>query len=229
VPAAEGAAAELPKRGTERALRVSVLVTLFLGLLMGFLGSLPTAGPVGMLVVSRALMGRPRSGLHVALGSAVAEATYALVAFWGFAVVLARFPQLVAASRLLACVLFAAMGLYLVVRGIAPRAPGAPPDHGGQKSALLGFTMTALNPTLLLTWGSAAGVAHATGLPPVGQLAAIPFAIGVGCGSLGWFAILLWLLARVRVAPPTLALVIRWMGAALLVAGVALGVRLTLS
>jgi threonine/homoserine/homoserine lactone efflux protein len=208
---------------------VEVVVTLLLGLLMGFLGSLPTAGPVGMLVASRALTGRPRSGLHVALGSAVAEATYALVAFWGFAVVLARFPQLVAASRILACILFAAMGLYLVLRGVAPTVPGVPLDRGGQRSALLGFSMTALNPTLLISWGSAAGVAHATGLPPAGQLAAIPFAVGVGCGSLAWFAILLWLLARVRVQAPTLAIVVRWMGAALLVGGVALGVRLTLS
>src|SRR5512140_2064902 len=116
-----------------------VLFTLVLGLALGFLGSMPSAGPVGMFVVSEAVSGRPRAGLHAALGSAVAESAYAFVAFWGFAMVLARFPHLVSTSRFLACVALVAMGLYLLVRGGAPRPTSALPDRGGPRSALLGF------------------------------------------------------------------------------------------
>ena len=203
-----------------------MVATLLLGFVLGFLGSVPTAGPVGMLVVSRALVGRPRTGLHIALGSALAETTYAVVAFWGFTAVLARYPHLVAASRISACVLLVALGLYFVVRGPTGGSSQAAQDRGGPRSALLGFTMTALNPTLLVTWGAAVGIAHSTGIAASSSSAAISFGLGAGAGILSWFTILVWLVARVRLRPASLNIIVRAMGGVLLASAVVVGVHL---
>ena len=60
------------------------------GLLFGFVAAMPMAGPIWALVFERALRGRMREGLYVAIGGAVAEAVYAALAFWGFAALLER-------------------------------------------------------------------------------------------------------------------------------------------
>src|ERR1700733_5872360 len=185
-----------------------MIAAFLLGLVMGFLGSIPTAGPVGMLVVARGLMGRPKTGFLVATGSTFAEMFYAFVAFWGFAAVMARFPHLTLAARVLPCVTFAALGLYLAVGANIAKNPTPARERGRKRTVLLGFGMTAVNPTLLVTWGAAAGVAHSTGLPATTVPGAILFALGAGAGGLAWFAVLLWLLARIRMRAPSLRLVL---------------------
>jgi threonine/homoserine/homoserine lactone efflux protein len=206
----------------------SITFAAMLGFALGFFGSVPTVGPIGMLVVSRGLMGRPRSSRHIALGAALAEAGYAALAYWGFTKVMARFPHLVSTSRVVACGLLVGIGLYFALRGASPRATQAE-DRGGPRSALLGWTMTAFNPTLLVTWGAAVGIAHSTGLAPPTSWAALPFALGAGAGILAWFEVLVRLVARVRMTPPTLNVVVRAAGGVLLVCGAVAGVHLFLT
>jgi threonine/homoserine/homoserine lactone efflux protein len=45
-----------------------------LGFAFGFVGSIPVAGPIAALVLSRGLEGRARSALSLAAGAALAEA-----------------------------------------------------------------------------------------------------------------------------------------------------------
>ena len=68
-----------------------ILIALVAGSVMGFLGSMPIAGPVAVLVLERGLIRRRREGLGVALGAAAAEAIYAFLAFWGLGAVLPIF------------------------------------------------------------------------------------------------------------------------------------------
>ena len=51
------------------------------GFARGFIGSMPVAGPVAVLVVSRSLEGRLRDGALIGLGSALAEGAYAFLAY----------------------------------------------------------------------------------------------------------------------------------------------------
>ena len=202
-----------------------MVATLLLGFVLGFLGSVPTAGPVGMLVVSRVLMGRPRTALHIAVGSTLAEAAYAFAAFWGFAAILLRFPQVIATSRVAACVLLVGVGLYFVVRGPSTGALKETHDRGGPRSLLLGLSMTALNPTILVTWGAAVGIAHGAGVAVTAPWAALPFAVGAGAGILSWFTILVWLVARVHLRPATLNVIVRALGGLMVVSALAMGAR----
>jgi threonine/homoserine/homoserine lactone efflux protein len=121
------------------------------GLLLGFLGSMPIAGPISALVVQRALECRARAGIYLASGSAVAEALYAFVAFWGYAAFLGRHPDLLPASRLVGGLVLVALGVYFLSRNVRRGSPTPTAGRDG-RAALLGFTMTIANPTLIVTW-----------------------------------------------------------------------------
>ncbi|MFO0744725.1 MAG: LysE family transporter [Myxococcota bacterium] len=89
------------------------------------------------------------------------------------------------------------------------------------KSFTVGFSLTALNPTLLATWTAAATMIQGRKLFPVDVPHSVPFSIGVILGAFSWFGVLVWLLSRYRhrFSPLTLQRVIRWMGVGLIVLG----------
>ena len=68
------------------------------GLVMGFAGSVPVAGPINMLVFSFGLQGRLRSATLIALGGALPEAFWAGLAFWGFTALLERYAWIEAGA-----------------------------------------------------------------------------------------------------------------------------------
>jgi threonine/homoserine/homoserine lactone efflux protein len=208
-----------------------MLVALLLGLICGLVGAMPIAGPVAAVVVSQALDRHPRTALLVAVGSATAETAYVFMAFWGMATLLHRFPLLLPASRIVACVVIAALGIYFVIRPTGSkgkRRKERKTAAGHLGSLVLGFTMTIANPTLIVTWTAAVGVARSTNLLQVDARNALPFAGGAGLGIVAWSAMLVWLLGifRARVGEKTIGHVIRGMGVALIVGSLGLGIRM---
>jgi threonine/homoserine/homoserine lactone efflux protein len=205
-----------------------VTLALLVGLFLGFLGSMPIAGPIAVVVVSKGLENKTRAGIGIAAGAAAAESAYAFMAFWGLTSVLNRFPVILRASRLLGCALLIALGVYFIFRKRKDAAlPQDQVERAGYRNVLFGLSVTIANPTLIVTWTAAVSAAHSTGLLRVRALDAFPFAGGVAVGIVGWFALLLWLLSRFRskVNPSTLDRVIRGMGVLLVLLGVALALR----
>jgi threonine/homoserine/homoserine lactone efflux protein len=199
-----------------------------IGFLFGFLGSVPVAGPISILVLERGLSGRYRSGLYLAIGSAIAESVYATLAFFGLSALLGRYPMIVPASQALGAVVLVTLGVVLVRRSPhAAAAAAAPPRAAAQGDLLLGFSITALNPTLIATWTAAVTALYATGLvhPSPGQ--APLFSAGVCSGIVVWFGILLWLTRRygARLSRPMLDRLVRVLGVVLMGMGVWFGVR----
>ena len=189
---------------------------------------MPIAGPTAVVVVAKGLENKVRSGAYIAVGSALAEMVYAFMAFWGLTAALNRFPVLLPASRLLGCIILMALGFYFVFRkGTSGKDARPEPERVGYRNVLFGLSITALNPTLILTWTAAVSAAHSTGLLRVHAMDAFPFAGAVGIGIVTWFLTLLWLLShfRKKVKPASLDRVIRGMGAILVVVGGALGAR----
>jgi len=209
-----------------------VLAALLTGIVLSFIGSMPVAGPIAVLVLSKGLDRQPRAGLFIAIGAAVAESVYAGLAFVGLTAALARFPWLLPASRAVGSLILSGIGAYLVAR--RPRsAPGPAPEAprtrgtGRLGHAFLGLSVTGLNPTLIITWTAAVGAAHAAGVLRVREADALPFAVGVATGIIAWFTTLLALLGRFHQRLPAAWIdrVIKVMGLALLVGGLTLGVR----
>ena len=197
-----------------------MIIAALIGFLFGFIGSMPVAGPIAALVFARALQGRMRSGLRIAMGGAVAEAAYAALAFWGFAELLEQYPWVQQVSNAAAAVILTVLGILFVRH--KPGEPQESPEEDQPRSGfLLGFTITALNPTLIATWAAAAAMLLSTGLVAFEGAHALPFSVGAMVGIVAWFATLLRLVAhfRERFSYATLARVIRAMGWFLLVVG----------
>ena len=172
-------------------------MALLVGLTLGFFGSIPVAGPISILVLKDALEKGHRQGSHIALGAAVGESFYAFVAFWGLTTVLETFPVLIPISKIVGAVLVIALGIYLVVRRPKPTsATGEKLADRQTKLWLRGFLIAVLNPTLLATWTTIVTGLNAASLVEPSPRGAIPFAIGVGIGILGWFAFLVEVVVR---------------------------------
>jgi threonine/homoserine/homoserine lactone efflux protein len=191
---------------------------------------MPIAGPIAVVVVSKGLENKTRAGICIAAGAAAAESAYAFMAFWGLTSVLNRFPVVVRASRLFGSALLIALGLYFIFRkskDAAPPGDRSKEERAGYKNVLFGLSVTAANPTLIVTWTAAVSAAHSTGVLRVRALDAFPFAGGVAIGIVGWFSLFLWLLSRFRskVNPSTIDRVIRGMGILLVVLGVVFVLR----
>jgi threonine/homoserine/homoserine lactone efflux protein len=190
---------------------------------------MPVAGPIGILVLGRGLQDRARSAIHLAVGSALAESVYAYLAFWGFSALLATHPWIEPISRGLAALILTGLGLHLVLKK-PPREVVAQPPHpnvGNRRSFLLGITITALNPTLVATWGAAVTALHSLDIVAFDSRRALPFSIGVCIGISSWFVVLLTLLARFRgrFRRSTLDRTVRLMGVLLLLLGLFFAVR----
>jgi threonine/homoserine/homoserine lactone efflux protein len=200
-----------------------MLLALALGAIFGFVGSMPVAGPIAILVFAEGARGRARSAFYVAFGAALAESLYAFVTFWGFAELLRRYPLVVPVSRALGSILLLGAGAYLCLRGRRDdRGPQSDPSttkRGGK--FLLGFTITALNPTLLVTWTAAVTALSSALGHGLRTRDAPPFAAGACAGIVGWFSLLLVLMRRYRrnFSPSTLDRVVRGAGALLVCLG----------
>jgi threonine/homoserine/homoserine lactone efflux protein len=200
-----------------------------IGFLAGFVGSMPVAGPIAILVFGRGLEDRTRSAIYLAVGAALAESVYAYLAFWGFGELLASYEWIDPVSRGLAAVLLTVLGLRFALKRNTPEPVVTPPDPaiGNKRSFLLGMTITALNPTLVATWGAAVTFLYSLHVVEFGWGRALPFSIGVCLGISAWFVVLLWLLARYksRFRRATLERVIRIMGMVLTGLGLLFAVR----
>jgi threonine/homoserine/homoserine lactone efflux protein len=197
-----------------------MFLALIVGIAFGFVGSMPPAGPIAVLVFARGLSGQHRSGLAIAGGAAVAEGGYAFLAYWGTGELVSRFPAALLASKGAATLILLGLGVYCLVARptFGPSEPSAPPV---QSSVALGLGITALNPTFLATWTAAVTVLHSTGFVPASVAAAGPFALGAAVGIYLWFWVLLVLMRRYAGAlrPAAVGWALRAIGLALLAMG----------
>ncbi|MGD8858924.1 MAG: LysE family transporter [Myxococcales bacterium] len=214
-----------------------MLTAPLIGFVLGFFGSIPVAGPVGVLAFNRGLDGRSRGALSLATGSAIVEAAYAYLAFWGFSQLLTSYPWIRTATSGAAALILLGLGVHFAFRRNDPDAAEHPPDPtvGVKRSFVLGFTITALNPTLLATWPAALTMVHSF-LEPFGvslfaRERALSFSAGVCVGIVSWFALLLALLGRYkrRIPQHTIDRIVRGTGFVLIGFGVWFGVRFVLT
>lgn len=205
------------------------MLAALLGFLFGFVGSMPVAGPVAVVVFGRGIEDRGRSGLYIAVGSAFAESVYAYLAFWGFSAFLTQYRWIETVSTIAAAVILSGLGLrFMLKRSVTERPVDAPRARVGKKrNFVLGFMLTALNPTLIATWTAAVTTVYSLQVVDFDERGALPFSIGACTGIVTWFATLLYLLKRfrARVSPAVLERVLRVMGAFLLVLGIVMAGR----
>jgi threonine/homoserine/homoserine lactone efflux protein len=197
-------------------------------LLFGFVGSMPLAGPIAIMSVARASRGKYSEALRVGLGAAVAEGIYASLAFWGFTTFLASHAMVVPVSRAVTAIVLAAIGVRFVFW-----KPSKEKDVRENKAgtALLGFSVSAINPTLLLTWSAAVAALYSHGLGEAPAIYAIPFGLCAASGIAAWFITLGALFKKYggKLPQATLTWIIRSMGLVLVVLALWSAVKLVRS
>ncbi|MBW2528342.1 MAG: LysE family transporter [Deltaproteobacteria bacterium] len=195
-----------------------MLTALLVGFALGFIGSMPVAGPIAALVFARGAEGRFRSGSFIALGAALGESLYVFGVFYGFSEVLTRYGWIVPVSRAAAAIILTVLGVvFLRAKQAEPESSDASAERAWP-SFLLGVTLTALNPTLLATWTAAVTTLYSADVLTFSGANAPPFAFGACVGIASWFLLLLALIRRFRerLTLRTLARVVRVVGVFLL-------------
>ncbi|ATB44281.1 hypothetical protein CYFUS_009768 [Cystobacter fuscus] len=195
---------------------MELLLTVLVAFAFGFIGSMPLTGPVAVMVFSECLRGHHGVALRVGLGAALAEACYAAVAFWGFTHFFSAHPAVLPVSKGLSALLLVALGVYFA--RWSPRGDSALEPERHVTGFLVGFSVSALNPTLLATWSGVVAFLYARQLVHFTHLGVLPFGFGAGAGVACWEAALVGLLWRHgrRFSLRAMTWVVRGMGVLLL-------------
>jgi threonine/homoserine/homoserine lactone efflux protein len=206
---------------------MQLLAICIMALVFGFVGSMPLAGPIAILAVSRATQQRFGEALRVGLGAAAAEGIYAGLAFFGFSTFLADHAVVVPISHGMTALVLVAVGLRFVFWK-ASDGPERARDENKAGTVLFGFTVSALNPTLILTWSAAVAFLYSRGLHEPSPAYAVPFGLCAAAGVAAWFVVLVLLLRRYHGHLPSgvLTWVVRAMGLVLVVLGLLSGAKL---
>ena len=211
---------------------MTLWVELLAGALMGFFGSIPVAGPVALVVVSRGLSGDTRGGLRVTLGAGVAEGVLAAIVFGGLGLAIQEAPGLERLLDWLGVAVLVLIGGWFTLKGLGEPALQAEtassgPGHPGRDFAL-GVSMVAGNPGMIGTWGGAIAALEGTGAVQASVSAAPAFGLGVAMGVVGWFWLGLLALQRWRgsLNGRVMDATVRGIGVVLLSLGVAAGFAL---
>lgn len=171
---------------------------LLIGIAAGALTGVPI-GPVNVAVIDAAYRHTLRRAMAVALGGSIADGLYAALGILGVAPAIRAYPQI-------PNLLYIASGLLLLGYGILtarsqPVAPAQPaPDENRPSTATIqrrdmwqgftvGFSLIILNPAAIVTWVVLMGQF----IPEATTAGGIAWAIGVMCGSFGWFALVAYL------------------------------------
>jgi threonine/homoserine/homoserine lactone efflux protein len=157
------------------------------GALLGFLVSVPPAGPAVLMVLHRALQGESWRGFLLGLGTTAANLPYIALGALGYGAVLERFPRLSAGFDLLGALVLVLIAVHQLR---SPVEIGAPTGSGARNDIVTGFVLGITNPTRLFTWAMVAAIVSEPEVALDGsRLAAWTLAVAVG--QVAWWATLL--------------------------------------
>lgn len=204
---------------------MDILLPILLGFGIAFVGSMPIAGPLAVLVVRRATEREYRSAFFVTLGGALAEALVALVVGITFPLLGSLVANVVQLARGVGAAVLLAAGLLLLVRpqigsGVRPRRR--------HTSIFVGMAAAGMNPTIVATWLLVLTSLYGVGWLSLSYTSALLFALGVLGGVVAWFSLLLLVGERLEhvITPARREILMRVLGIAMIAASVYLVAQL---
>ncbi len=202
-----------------------MLIAAAAGFAFGFVSSMPIAGPIAALVFSRAVDNRIRSGLGIAVGASFGEAIYAFLTFLGFSTLLTEYEFITPVSQAAATVILLLLGVFFLLKKEAGEKETRDDAGSIGRDLLLGFTISALNPTFIVTYAAATATLFSSGLIEFKPWLAVPFTLGTIVGIVAWFSLLIFFLHyfKGRFTHRTLTRIVRVMGVLLIGGGLYFG------
>ena len=165
---------------------------------MAFFGSMPPVGPIAVLLLERGVSGRDREGRGIALGAAVAETAYCGLAMAGVSELMKRYAIVETIARLVGIGVLLALGVYFARFTTSSKASDSAPVSTSGRPVALGFTVSAANPVLIITWSGSIATLLSFAHLRFDFAERGVFVGGVFVGMFGWFHLFLWMLRRYR-------------------------------
>ncbi len=134
----------------------SFITISIIGFIAGFIFSMPIAGPISIMIVSSALKGRLRACNLMALGAALADFIYVLVAVYGITNLFSAYKQVIPYILGPGSILMVYIG-YRIMRTkfkIDRLEEAADPNNTEKDSGAFysGFMINFFNPTIFFGW-----------------------------------------------------------------------------
>lgn len=175
---------------------------LLAGSAMGFFGSVPVAGPVALVIVSRGLQSEFRRALLMAVGAGIAEGLLAAFVFAGLGFASANVEWLAPVLDYVGVGVLILVGLWFATRGLAGGMTSNETcddrEVSWAREVALGAGMVLGNPGMFGTWGGAVAALEGTGFAEASVAGAPSFGVGVCLGVIAWFWLVLQAIKRWR-------------------------------
>ncbi len=132
---------------------ISPFITIALiGLLAGFVFSMPIAGPISILITSNALSGKLRFCILAALGASFADFVYVFLGVLGLTETYHLYRPYIPYALILGSFFIIAIGIKIFRTKIKLPSSDEKIINQGRNGFLSGFLINFLNPTLFLGW-----------------------------------------------------------------------------
>ncbi|MDW8307030.1 MAG: LysE family transporter [Leptospiraceae bacterium] len=205
------------------------MLGLFLGFIFGFIGSMPLTGPIAVVVLRLAFLNQFGQARLVMVGAALAEGIYCALAMFGFDILTKKYPMTLEVIRTFSGILLIVLGIVFL-RTTATASPSQdklPSEEGFKRYILLGFTISGLNPVLLVSWATAIAMFHSLTHIEFSLLGKILFPVAVPFGIISWFSILLYLLKqhKEKLGMRVTTILVRLMSLILIIAGIGIIIK----
>jgi threonine/homoserine/homoserine lactone efflux protein len=133
----------------------SFITISIIGFIAGFIFSMPIAGPISIMIVSSALRGRLRACNLMALGAALADFIYVLVAVYGITNLFSAYKQIIPYILGPGAILMVYIG-YRIMRTKFKidriEEVDVDPTEKDRRAFYSGFMINFLNPTIFFGW-----------------------------------------------------------------------------
>jgi threonine/homoserine/homoserine lactone efflux protein len=135
----------------------SLLTIAIVGLIAGFVLSMPIAGPISILITSNALKGRMRYCTLATIGASVADFIYVFIAVFGLTKLYSLYKPIIPYILIVGAIFLIYLGIKIVKTKIdiehldekVQTNDKIKQDRGG---FIAGFLLNFLNPTLFIGW-----------------------------------------------------------------------------
>jgi threonine/homoserine/homoserine lactone efflux protein len=136
---------------------IEITLTLFIvGAVTGFIYSMPIAGPISIIIVSKAFQGKVRYCLRTALGAAIVESLFVFIVVYGITALYEIYHPLMPYFLLIGAVFIIIIGLRIRKQKIDLQALETKAiitdkyeNRGGLRT---GIIINITNPTLFISW-----------------------------------------------------------------------------
>ena len=173
------------------------LFFLLCGIGMGILTAIPPAGPIALMVISRAIKGAYTRGFATAVGGKTGELVWAAAAVAGIQTLFTRFPSVRMGFRIAAAVVLVAVGVYFLRQTPDPEEVEQE-DKDYEATSVLkhmgkGFSIGIVNLSVLFNWIVGMGIFLSWTDRSASLLENVGLVVGIGLGNYAWFGFVLYL------------------------------------